>query len=388
MQLPRLAVLADLREEQWPSMDLVADMLLAHLQRDHATTIAATGLYPSLRRRFTNPPWQGLVNGRGFNADRVLNRFWDYPRALAASRAAFDLFHIVDHSYGQLVHQLPAQRTIVTCHDLDTFRCLLDPAAEPRSRPFKMLVGRTLAGFRQAALVVCDCTTVRDQLLAHGLFPPERLRVAPLGVHPSCQAEPEPVADREAARLLAAVPPDAPCLLHVGSTIPRKRIDVLLRVFAAIRQRCSQAWLLRAGGPFTPAQTDLLSEFNLTESVVVLPFLRREVLAAVYRRAALVLQPSAAEGFGLPVAEALACGTPVVASDLAVLKEVGGEVASYLPVGDVPAWSETVVQLLTERSAQPDRWQQRRAAARRQAARFSWAEYARQMVSIYQELMR
>ena len=72
------------------------------------------------------------------------------------------------------------------------------------------------------------------------------------------------------------------------------------------------------------------------------PFLRPadRTLAAVYRRAALVLQPSEAEGFGLPVAEALACGTPVLASDLAVLREVGGEAAVYRAVGDVPAWSD------------------------------------------------
>ena len=61
------------------------------------------------------------------NADRLLNRFVNYPRYLRQHASEFDVFHIVDHSYAQLVHELPAARTVVTCHDLDTFRCLLDP---------------------------------------------------------------------------------------------------------------------------------------------------------------------------------------------------------------------------------------------------------------------
>ena len=63
------------------------------------------------------------------------------------------------------------------------------------------------------------------------------------------------------------------------------------------------------------------------DAIVVLPFVDRATLAAVYRRAALALLPSEREGFGLPLVEALACGTPVVASDIPVLREVGGDAA-------------------------------------------------------------
>ena len=100
-----------------------------------------------------------------------------------------------------------------------------------------------------------------------------------------------------------------------------------------------------------------------------------------------MLQPSEREGFGLPVVEAMACGTPVVASDLAVLREVGGDAAVYCAMGDVEAWTKSIAGLLTEREELPERWAQRRDAGLVQAAKFTWAEYARKMVDVYETVI-
>lgn len=379
----RVAILCDIAEENWPSMDLVGEMLSKYLQRDHADSFTATRLAPPLRRRFTRI----RSNGHFFNADRLLNRFWDYQRWLQSRMKDFDLFHVVDHSYGQLLHHLPHDRTIVTCHDLDTFRCLLDPQSEPRSLPFRKMMAHVLAGFQKAALVVCDSAATRDELLLHKLVAPEHLRVVPLGVHPTCRPEPDPAADAEAKRLLASGPAEAVNILHVGSTIRRKRIDVLLEVFAQVLQEFPAARLIRAGGPFTASQLQMVEQLKLENAIVVLPHLSRAVLAAVYRQAAMVLLPSDGEGFGLPVIEAMACGTPVVASDLPVLREVGGDAAMYLPIGLRSSWTETISQLVRERTTQPQDWNQRCAAGVSQAAKFSWPEYARELADIYRELL-
>ena len=108
---------------------------------------------------------------------------------------------------------------------------------------------------------------------------------------------------------------------------------------------------------------------------------------AIYRQAVLVLLPSAGEGFGLPVIEAMACGALVVASDLPVLREVGGPAAVYCPVGLVSSWTETIAELIGERSTQPQQWSRRRAAGLAQAANFSWSEYARQMAAVYRQVL-
>ena len=123
---------------------------------------------------------------------------------------------------------------------------------------------------------------------------------------------------------------------------------------------------IRVGGPFTAEQRALVRDLGLEPFIVVLPFLDRATLAAVYRRSALVLLPSEREGFGLPVLEALACGTPVVASDIDALREVGGDAVQYCPPEDVEAWTTTVARALTERGERPAQWTA--PAARRQRA--------------------
>jgi glycosyltransferase involved in cell wall biosynthesis len=103
----------------------------------------------------------------------------------------------------------------------------------------------------------------------------------------------------------------------------------------------------------------------------------------VYRRATLALLPSEREGFGLPLVVALSCGTPVQASALGVLREVGGEAAGYCPVADVPRWRDEVIALLTEREQHPDRWRARKARGLARAAEFSWSHYAARLVELY-----
>src|SRR2546421_1847341 len=86
---PRVGVVCDMLEEDWFSMNLVADMLLAGLRNGNSGGFAASRLRPPMRRRFA-----GAGGRRRFNADRLLNRFLDYPRWLRLRRGAFELLHL------------------------------------------------------------------------------------------------------------------------------------------------------------------------------------------------------------------------------------------------------------------------------------------------------
>jgi glycosyltransferase involved in cell wall biosynthesis len=135
------------------------------------------------------------------------------------------------------------------------------------------------------------------------------------------------------------------------------------------------------GGPWPAALADRIDRLRVGPWVTQVRGLTRSQLAGLYQQAAAVLVPSEAEGFGLPVVEALACGTSVVASDLPVLREVGGSAVVFAPVGDVEAWATMAHRLLADPAAVPTR-----EARLAQAARYTWAEHARVIGEAYRNL--
>jgi glycosyltransferase involved in cell wall biosynthesis len=382
---PRIALVSDFREEQWHSMDLVSELLLLGLRDTRLRAVDATELCPRLVRRASRLPLANRVR-RVATADRLVNRFWDYPRWLRSQAADFDLFHIVDHSYAHLTADLPAGRALVMCHDLDAFAAAL-PGAGTRSPLARAMATRLLAGIRRAARVVCGSRATSDALVEAGVVPAERVVIVPYGIHPMFSPRRDWLADAEAETLLGPIDAEVPEVLHVGSVVPRKRIDVLLNVFAGVRTRHSRARLVRVGGPLTAAQQRQAARLEVADHIVTLPFIDRRVLAAVYRRAALVLQPSEREGFGLPVAEAMACGTPAVASLVPALCEAGGYAAVYCRVGDLRVWTDTVNGLLDERERRPEIWERRQADSLHASRRFDALAHARGMLHVYRGLL-
>jgi glycosyltransferase involved in cell wall biosynthesis len=373
----RVGVVCDLREEGWHSMDLVADMLLDHLPSVAPDDVCATRLRPPMIRRWTRLPIVG-AGERAQLGDRLTGRLWDYPRWLRHRRGDFDVFHIVDHSYAHLIRALPADRTIVTCNDTDAFEAAREGATS-RLDPLRLLAVHALDGISRASHVACISEATRQDLIATGRVDPSRTSVVYLGAHPTCTPAPDARADADIDRQLGARRFE---VLHVSSTIPRKRIDVLLEMFSGFHRRHPDARLVRVGGALTREQERLAERLNVTSALVQLPFQERPQLAALYRRASVVALPSDREGFGLPLVEAMACGTPVVASDIPALREVGGTAALYAPPGGVNRWVEALEQLKTEQS-DPAARDRRRAACLSTAAKFNWRRYAEQMAALY-----
>ena len=385
MRRPRVAILSDLREEGWHAMDLVAEMLLLNLQAPEARAVDATEVRPRLTPRLTRVPFLG-GSATADTADRILNRIWDYPRWLEPQIDDYDLFHIVDHSYAHLARLLPPGRTVISCHDVDAFRGVL-PGTPGGSFVERTLGRRLLKGMLSAQRILCCTEATRAQLLASGLIAPDRVLVVPHGVHPACSTLADPAGDREAAALLGDPDDRRVELLHVGSTIARKRIEVLLHVVAALRTNNPHLRLIRVGGPFTRSQRQLAHGLGLEDHIVAVPFVTPRVLSAIYRRAALLLQTSEREGFGLPVAEAMACGTPVLASDLPALREVGGPSSTYAAVGQIDDWTRAGSALLDERAHDLAGWRRRRNDGIEWARRFDWRAHTRTTVGVYRQLL-
>lgn len=355
-------------------MDLCGDMLLAHLP----PSLVAGRVCPPFRRRFSRLPVIGRRN-LAFNVDRLLNRFVLFPRFARRAVRTFDLFHVVDHSYAQLVHALPAARTGVYCHDLDAFRCLFDPSADPRPRWFRSLARRVLRGLQSAAVVFHSTTAVRDDLVRLSLVDPTKLIHAPYGV--ATEFTPE-VSEPRMVPWLDAVT-GHPWVLHVGSCIPRKRIDVLLDVIAQLRRTWPELRLVKVGGEWTGEHRERIARNCLEQTIIHMHGVPRAELAEAYRRAPVVLIPSEAEGFGLPAIEALACGAIVVASDIPPLREAGGTSTVFAPVADIETWAATVAQILANPATAPPR-----ADRIAWASRFTWQAHADIVARAYLNLHR
>ena len=261
----RIAVLCDYVEEHWPSMDLVGELLIHGLRIQQSRSVQVTRICPPFKRLLSAFRLLGR-NHLAFNGDRLLNRIRYYPEYLRKLKTRFDVFHIIDHSYGHLVSTLAPARTVVTCHDIDTFRCLIEPQLEHRSFAFRAMTLRILKGIQSANAVLCVSRWTRDELLRYQLLPPERVTVVPTAVAPEFRPDLDSANDRAADELLGANATQ-PILLHVGSTIPRKRIDVLLKVFADLhRELPSHAPGARRGciqsGTNRPAQDVVYSRFS------------------------------------------------------------------------------------------------------------------------------
>jgi glycosyltransferase involved in cell wall biosynthesis len=364
----RLAVICDAVEEGWRSMDYVAEMLVKHLQEEHSDQFETVAITPRFFRAF-----ERIASGKSaFNADRAVTRFLTYPTSLLRSRSKFDLFHVADHSYAQLVHVLPRERTGVFCHDLDAFEpALLRDGVPTASWRFAMARFQ-LAGLQRAAIVFHSTQGIRARILDHRLIESRRLVEAPYGIaeefwNPSRLPLPPGVTE--------------PFLLQVGANFPRKRLDVLLHVFAKAQREIPTLLLVQVGAVLDVAQRELVQGLGIREALIQPPPQSRAELAALYARAALVVVPSEREGFGLPVLEALAAGAPVVASAIPALREVGGKAVTFCPVADVEKWSTTVIDLVRRPSANPSI-----EARRAQARRFTWGAHAERIADSYRLL--
>jgi glycosyltransferase involved in cell wall biosynthesis len=282
---------------------------------------------PAYQKRFG---W--LPGKRCENFDRWRNRWKVYPRFLKKLPPRDGFYHLVDHSYAHLLHYLPERKVGVYCHDLDAFRSMLQPHHEARPAWYRKMMGRVFEGFKKARIVFCNTYSTRNSVLSLGIWNEGEVIYAPLGVAP----EFSPQGEREFGDYL----------LHVGSCIPRKRIDVLLNVFSQVSKKHSNLKLIQAGGIFSEDQERQIKQLKIENNVDQRRKLTRNDLARLYRGAKCLLVTSDAEGFGLPVIEALSCGTLVIASEIPALREAGGNLAYYCQVGAIDEWCERIEGIL------------------------------------------
>jgi glycosyltransferase involved in cell wall biosynthesis len=227
------------------------------------------------------------------------------------------------------------------------------------------------------ALVVPTNAVAAD--LARVLTLPSRVVVTGAGVGDGL-APPVDAADRR--RRLGV--PAGDYLLTVATLEPRKGLDVLLGALAARRDDLPPLVVVGQPGWGGVQLADMATELGLPASQVRrLGRVSDPDLASVLQTATALVMPSRAEGFGLPVLEAMACGVPVVSSDAAALVEVGGGATVLTPVGDVAALAEALVDVVGDPAVRA----RLAEAGRRRAGDFSWTRVASDLWGLYASLL-
>ena len=309
-----------------------------------------------------------------------LDKFVFFPRQLRRKvSAATDLVHICDHSnamYSAHVGDIPV---VVTCHDLLAVRGALGEATDcPASPTGRVLQRWIVSGLRAASAVTCSSpATLRDaQRIVGQKDGHPRLSLIPLGLnypyHKLSLAEAHDRMKKEGLGLVT------PFVLHVGSNLRRKNREGALRILA----RCKEHWegrILFAGDPISKSLRSLGDELGIANRIVEVRRPGNELLEALYNCATALLYPSRFEGFGWPVAEAQACGCPVICSNIEPLPEISGGAALTHDVEDEEGFAADILRLANP--SERDRWSRE---GLRNAARFD----AEKMIARYLEVYR
>ena len=292
------------------------------------------------------------------------------PRA--ARRAHLDLFHAPSYTA-----PVGGPRPLVlTIHDVSYAR---HPEWYPYRRdPFRRALYRHSA--RSADRIVTDSEFSKQEIMAAYGIAREAIEVVPLAAAAVFQPGPRlPLPARFAG----------PMVLHVGDLHPRRNLTMLVNAVAAVRRRA-------------PALRDLAlvlvgvdrgSGDDLRQAAASAPGARPlieltstasdEELLALYRSAAALVYPSRYEGFGLPLLEAMACGTPVIAARTSSIPEVTGDAAVLLDPDDEDGWSAEIERTYADASHAA----RLREAGLRRAALFSWRRTAEATARVYRSLI-
>jgi glycosyltransferase involved in cell wall biosynthesis len=267
-------------------------------------------------------------------------------------------------------------RRVVTFHDITFF--LLPERYPALRRVYFRAASR--AGARLADLVLTVSETVKADVERHLDVPPERVRAVSLAAAPHYR----PLDDATglaAVRAKYGLPERF--ILNVGALEPGKNQATLLRAFHRLRRQKPDLGLVIAGPPAWRYERllRLVGRLDLTEQVRFLNYVPAEDLGALYNLADLFVFPSLYEGFGLPPLEAMACGTPVIASTAPALREVLDGAAVLVEPLDVGALADAMATALGD---EPLRSHLRQAGLQR-AALFSWERTARETAAVYHE---
>jgi glycosyltransferase involved in cell wall biosynthesis len=309
------------------------------------------------------------------------DKFVLFRRELRRAAATADIVHLCDHSNAMYVPVLARRPHVVTCHDLLAIRSAMGHFPENRvgltGRIFQRLIAR---GLRHARAILCVSAKTRDDLRQYLAIPEARLHVVPNALHWPYK----PLNADACVPLLNSVGLRAgePYFFHVGGNHWYKNRGAAIEIFAGLRKlpQYAGARLVMAGGSMNPGLRAIAQKHGLGDAVIEAAGVSNEQLQALYSCALATLFPSLEEGFGWPILEAQACGSPVATTDRRPMNEVAGGAAILIDPAKPDAAARTITEALQDR-------ERVRAEGLRNAASYTMDRMLEQSEALYRDVM-
>jgi len=303
-----------------------------------------------------------------------VRRWLEQKRFDQGRRHDLDLYH--EPSLWPLAFDGP---TVITLHDLTHLHF---PDTQPAAR-LREIERRLAAGVQQAQRIITDSQAIADEAQAWFGLPAERFVVAPLGVAERFHPRESHVIE---AVLKAHAVAAREYFLCVGTLEPRKNLSLALHAHAllpeAVRQRFPLLIVGMAGWQQTQFSDDLRQALA-SGHVHLLGYLPDEQVAQLLAGARALVFPSRYEGFGLPVLEAMASGTPVILTRSSAMPEVAGPAGNYIEPDDAHGLRDVLIRLIDDQA----HWQACREAGLHRTRLFSWERCAQATAGAYRQAM-
>jgi glycosyltransferase involved in cell wall biosynthesis len=368
---PRAVLLGGVRGDASLSMRRFAQDLFLAMSAETGSHWEVELIQPE-QRRWASRVWRDT---QAIRMESAIARYVCYPARLLGRSG--DLFHVLDHAYGHLVRVLDPSKTIVTCHDLIPLLAADGrvPIAVPASvvRTVRLRVNEMV----RARRILTDSEATRTDLLHYTNVSAATVTVIPPGINPIFT----PASAEEAGRLrtLLGVPRDVVVVLQVATRGRYKNTPTVLKAFALLRQRLgSQVLLARIHDD----EAELARSLGIGEGIRQLGIVDDPTLAQWYRAANVLAFPSLWEGFGWPPLEAMASGTPVVASPIASVVEFAAGAAALIDPFDEYELAAALERVVCEPAYAASLCQ--RGLERAKA--LTWAATARKTLAVYEEV--
>lgn len=322
----------------------------------------------------TNQHFSQLKTIKINNPFRVLKTYGWYPYLIRKLKK-FDLDII--HNPSQIPTYVKAkQKYILTVHDLTPF---IVPSESKFGRPtiHKILFPRTL---RNADKIIADSYNTKKDLINYFKIPADKIRV----IYLAASEKFKPLDNQGIYTFKEKYGFNFSFILYVGTLEGRKNIPFLIKSFYEFRKKSQNVKLVIAGKKGWKYKNifSMIDELNLNNEIIFTGYVPEEDLPGLYSSADLFVYPSIYEGFGLPPLEAMACGCPVITSNISSLPEVVGDAGIMVDPYNVDELSSAMYKVLNDSVLRKDLV----TKGLNRAKMFNWEKCAKDTINVYREV--